>query len=99
MSLPGFSAEASVPRSSSVFVAGETPSGEEGKIIPQQCYTTNGPCTGILWWYQGEQCVTGYSTGAQHCCTAAGQWPVIRECRNPDGTWRVVRAVCAGPCT
>jgi hypothetical protein len=94
MSLPGFSAEASVPRSSGLFVAVETAPEEADKIIPQQeCFTFSGKCTGFWPWYQGTQCVTGLS-GEQHCCTSASTYPAIRECRNPDGSWRVVSRWC-----
>src|ERR1700682_6390267 len=66
----------------------------EGKVVPQQeCFTQSGKCTGFWPWYQGTQCVTGFS-GEQQCCTAASTYPVIRECKNPDGSWRVVARVC-----
>jgi len=94
MSLPGFYAEASVPRKPARFAAVTISSDEERSIIPQQeCFTYSGKCTGFWPWYQGTQCVTGQS-GAQQCCTSASTYPAIRECRNPDGSWREVSRWC-----
>jgi hypothetical protein len=67
---------------------------EEGTLVAQQeCFTTSGRCTGFWPWYQGTQCVTGIS-GYQTCCTAASTYPNVRECQNPDGSWRVVNEWC-----
>jgi hypothetical protein len=100
-SLPGFTAGLSAyPAGGHYVVAGKsgtlTPDGRV--VVPQQeCFTRDGKCTGVWPWYQGEQCITGTS-GAQQCCVAAGTWPQIRECQNPDGSWRVARMHCPGPC-
>jgi hypothetical protein len=100
-SLPGFTADLSAsPARSHNLVAGRSGILTPGNrvVVPQQggCQDTNGMCTG--WpFYRGEQCVIGRS-GVEQCCTAAGTWPQIRECLNPDGSWRVSRQHCPGPC-
>jgi len=57
------------------------------------CHDVTGPCTHSWPWYSGTQCTTGVS-GEQQCCSGAFQYPYIRECQNPDGSWRVVSQRC-----
>ncbi len=100
MSMPGFTSTVPLFRNKSqgyvtrTYVAPDLKQ-SEGKVLPQaqECVSSPGPCTGFWPWYQGTQCITGYS-GAQQCCTNASTYPVIRECLNPDGTWRVVNRYC-----
>jgi hypothetical protein len=69
-----------------------------GGIMPLQqadiCHTATGPCTHQWPWYAGKQCVTGAS-GVQQCCSGAFQFPYLRECQNPDGSWRAEERGCA----
>jgi len=102
MTMPGFSGECSLYKSTRQYaVYGQTfAESSRGQILPQQpvdCWEINGRCTGIWPFYRGQQCVTGLS-GAQQCCSAAGTWPYINECRRPDGRIEAVRQVCTGPC-
>jgi hypothetical protein len=94
--LPGFITDASghEPSNNYHIITTSLLPLEEGKIVPQQeCFTFSGKCTGFWPWYQGTQCVTGLS-GEQMCCTSASTYPAQRECRNPDGSWRVVNSFC-----
>jgi hypothetical protein len=95
MSIPGFTAKAHFHSNDRYYTAVTVNAllGEM-KVIPQQeCFTWSGKCTGFWPWYQGTQCVTGPS-GTQQCCTNASTYPAIRECQNPDGTWRAVNQYC-----
>jgi hypothetical protein len=95
MNTPGFAADALLNQTKNPYYKAITFGihevlSSEGKVLPQQeCFTFSGKCTGFWPWYQGTQCVTGFS-GTQQCCTNASTYPAIRECRNPDGTWSVV---------
>jgi hypothetical protein len=97
--LPGFSAAASRHDTGNTYRTSRSrqlrrPPVAEGSVVPQQeCFTFSGKCTGFWPWYQGTQCVTGLS-GQQQCCTSASTYPALRECRNPDGSWREVSRWC-----
>jgi len=102
MSLPGFTAQAALRRTSfrvtpALPLAHGSRQAEWRAITPQQqadiCHTVTGPCTHQWPWFAGTQCATGAS-GFQQCCSSAFQYPWIRECQNPDGSWRMEGSGC-----